>query len=61
MQQANKELRKKIEKSGVHYWQIADKLEVSSSTLCIWFRKELPKEKKELILAAVEDLQKGES
>lgn len=50
------DIRKKIKESGFTYWLVADRLGIADTTFSRWLRKELPKEKKEMILNAVEEL-----
>lgn len=61
MDKANKEIREKAKEAGVYIWQIAEHIGVHDQTLNRWLRTELPDDKKDLIMAAVEDLRKGES
>ena len=58
LRKANLAIRKKIEKSGIHYWEIADRIGISDATICKWFRKELPEDRKEQILKAIEEISK---
>jgi len=54
---ANQEIREAIKKKRLRHYEVADVLGVSKETLCIWLRKELPKEKKEKILKAINEYQ----
>ena len=57
---ANKVIRCALINSGVKQYQLADKLGIAEATLSRKLRKELPKEEKQKILAAIEELAKGE-
>ena len=46
----NEEVNKIIEKSGLYKYEIAEILGVSESTICRWFRKELPDSTKKKII-----------
>lgn len=52
----NQDIREKAKKAGVMQWQIAEKLNVSATTICIWLRSELPEEKKNIIMKAIDEL-----
>lgn len=52
----NKEIRTALRLSDVTQWQVADELGVSDVTICRWLRHELPDEKKNQILQAIEDV-----
>lgn len=54
----NEKIRRCISESGLRYWEIADALGVADTTFTKWLRHELPVEKKEEILAAIERLKK---
>lgn len=56
----NEKLRKIINDSGVRQWQIADELGIHEKTLTVWLRHELPEDKKQMILDAVEKLKNEE-
>lgn len=58
IRESNLEIRKKIEEAGIHFWQIADRIGISDSTICKWFRKELSPDRKDLILKAIDELTK---
>jgi hypothetical protein len=51
----NKELRLMAAGKGIRQWQIAEQLGIAEETLSRWFRKELSPDKKNLILAAIEN------
>lgn len=59
MVRSNQEVRNLIKKSGVRHWMLASQIEVSEQTLCRWLRHELPPEKKQKIIAAVNELRKA--
>ena len=61
MREANKALRKQIEKSGIKQWQIADALGVADSTFTRWLRHELPEERKNEVLRVIEEVKQHES
>ena len=52
----NQELKLKAAGAGVKLWRIAEKLGVTDNTLSRWLRSELPDEKKEKILAIIDEL-----
>lgn len=52
----NLEIRESIKQNGVKYWQLADALGISAPTLTIWLRHELPPEKKQRIMEAIEEV-----
>lgn len=45
--------------SGVKKWKIADQIGIVDTTFSKWLRKELPEDKKQLILEAIEKLSQG--
>ena len=53
-------LKQKIQKSGVPYWRIADRLEIAESTMIRWLRipEKLESEKVERIEKALKELQR---
>lgn len=56
MNKANEDIRKAIKESGIKYWELADRVGYSSSHFCVRLRKELPKEEKEKVLIAIQEL-----
>ena len=54
---ANYTIKKTLRAYGLYYWEIADHIGVSESTLIRWLRKELSHEKKELLINAAEEIQ----
>jgi len=53
-EQANQDIRKAIFESGLYQYEIADALGIREENLCRLLRRELPQEKKEKILEAIE-------
>ncbi len=51
---ANEDLRAAMSNNGVKYWECAEQLGISASTLTVWMRRELTAEKKAMILQAIE-------
>ena len=56
VKKCNLDIRQKIKESGFTYWMVADRLGIADTTFSRWLRKELPKEKKAMILNAIEEL-----
>lgn len=54
--QANPQIRKKIEKSGLRHYQIANYLGVSKYTFSTWLQTKLSADKKQRILQAIDKL-----
>ena len=57
----NYSIKQIIKESRYRQYEIAAKIGISEYTFCKWFRKELTKEQKELILSANEELKAGEA
>lgn len=57
MEKANSEIRKRMHKHELRFWQLADALEVSEATLTRLFRHELKDEQRARILKAIEYLE----
>ncbi len=57
----NKKIRSEIEKAGLRYWQVADKIGISPATLCVWLRHELDGKKLERVQSAIEALSGGKA
>lgn len=57
----NKNIRNAIEKAGLRYWQVAEAIGISPTTLCIWLRQELTGERLERVQAALEALSDGKA
>lgn len=53
---ANLEIKQVIQKNRLKQWEIANQLGISEYTLCRKLRKELPKEEKDKIFNAIEEL-----
>lgn len=51
----NKDIRTAMNHSKVKQWEVADQLGISEFTYSRWLRKELPDEKKKMILQAISD------
>ena len=49
------DIRRQLQNSNMKQWELAQKLNVSESTLIRWLRTELPQEKKERILKLITD------
>ena len=49
----------KIKENRLHHYEVAEKLGISEYTFCVWLRKELPTEKKNAVLSAINELLKG--
>ncbi|MDR3589275.1 MAG: hypothetical protein P4N41_06395 [Negativicutes bacterium] len=54
---ANKEVR--IALIGYNHYEVAEAMGIAEFTFCRWLRRELPPEKKALIIAAIEKLGNG--
>ena len=52
---ANQQIRNALENSGVFYWQLADILGISQSTLTVRLRHELPDVETKRILRLIEE------
>lgn len=52
---ANQRIRKALEDSGMYHWKLAEMLGVTSWTLSVWLRHEMPKEKQERILQLIRE------
>ncbi len=51
----NMDVRDAIKRAGLRHWMIADRMGISESTFCKIMRKELPEERKNEILRAIEN------
>ena len=56
MMKANKEIRLLTFETGLKHWQIAVELGVTSETFSKWLRTELPPEKQQAIIEAIDHL-----
>lgn len=54
----NKDIREAIAKSGLKYWQVAERLGIADGTLSRKLRKELPAGEKNAIFAVIDELKK---
>lgn len=52
----NIDIKSLFKQKGFVYWQVADAMGISESTLIRWLRKPLDRDKRELILNAVQNL-----
>lgn len=50
----NIEIREAIKESGFKHWQIADMIGIADTTFCWMLRRELPEDKKQEILTAMQ-------
>lgn len=53
---ANEDLRSAAKAKGVRVWQLAEKLNVSETTMAKLLRHELPNEKKTRLLAIIDEI-----
>lgn len=51
---SNSDIRERIKSAGIYQWQLADQMNISETTLCRMLRKELPDDKREKVLEAIE-------
>jgi transposase-like protein len=58
MTKCNLDIRQQIKEAGLPLWAVADRLGIADTTFSKWLRKELPKEKKQEILAVTEDIKR---
>lgn len=54
----NQELRELIKMTGIHYWQIAQKVGIAQQTLTVWFHSTLTPERKKRVNDAIRDILK---
>lgn len=52
----NTEIRQMIRDAGLRQWQVAQACGVTEGTFIVWLRKELPAERRTMILAAIDSL-----
>lgn len=57
----NIDIRSEIKNAGLRHWQVAEQMKVSECTFCRILRRELSPEKKEVVRAAIRQLQSGVS
>lgn len=60
MKKNNQDIREKILKSHLKYWQIAEQLNINDGNFSRMLRKELPKEAKEKINNIIETIRRKE-
>lgn len=60
MKKNNQDIREKILKSHLKYWQIAEQLNINDDNFSRMLRKELPKEAKEKINNIIETIRRKE-
>ena len=60
MKKNNQDIREKILKSNLKYWQIAEQLNINDGNFSRMLRKELPKEAKEKINNIIETIRRKE-
>lgn len=53
---SNQDIRKKLREYGIRQWQLAEHLGIYEESLSRMFRHELPREKKQIILDAIEEM-----
>ena len=58
MFQCNIDIRQKAKECSVSLWEIADKLNISESTMTRKLRRELPKKEKDQLFSIIEKLAK---
>ncbi|MEE3440616.1 hypothetical protein [Ruminococcus sp.] len=58
MFQCNIDIRQKAKESSVSLWEIADKLNISESTMTRKLRRELPTKEKDQLFSIIEKLAK---
>lgn len=56
----NSDIRAAIKEHNLRQYQVADKVGVSEFTFVRWLRKELSDERKQIILAAIDELTKAQ-
>ena len=56
MKRQNAEIRDKITKSGLTYWQVAEQLGIHATTFTVWLRAPLSANKEKRISEAIEVL-----
>lgn len=52
----NQAIRQKLVAAGLRYWQLADAVGISVSTLCVWLRHELEGERLRRVQTALDAL-----
>lgn len=57
----NKEIRRKIAKSGLRNYEIANHIGINPNTFQHWLMQELPASRKEMVLKAIDEILYAES
>lgn len=52
----NYEIRRLIKKYRLYHYEVAQEIGILEATFCRWLREELSKERKKLVLSAIERL-----
>ncbi len=52
----NQDIRDAISKSGVKYWELADRYGIAQSTLSVRLRKELPESEKLRLFSLIQEI-----
>lgn len=52
----NKDIREALEKSGVKYWELAEKMGISQCWLSVKLRKEFTSEEKYKVFTLIQDI-----
>lgn len=55
----NAEIKQTIKRNRLFQYEVAAEIGISEYTLCVWLRRELTQERKQLVLDAVQRLTKG--
>lgn len=53
---ANKDIRRKLVQHNIRFWELADAVGVSASTLTVWMRHDLSEERLARVQAALDKL-----
>lgn len=56
MTKRNIDIREAIQDAGFNHWMIAERMGVNDTTFSRWLRQEMPPEKKQKVLQAIEEL-----
>jgi len=54
----NTEIREAIQRFGLKYWEVAERVGIADTTLTKWLRRELSDERRSQVLAAIDELKK---
>lgn len=52
----NEQIRAVMRENNIYMWQVAKKLNVYETSFSKWFREELPEERKQQVLSAIEEI-----